>query len=53
MVRQAIRSHKVKIDLPLRDVCGWRVMTYDFARLMEGAREGKCSAFANAIIDRM
>ena len=28
-------------------------MTYDFARLMEGANEVKCSAFGTAIIKTM
>jgi isocitrate dehydrogenase len=30
-----------------------RVVTYDFARLMEGATEVKCSEFAQAIIENM
>ncbi len=30
-----------------------RIVTYDFARLMSGAREVKCSEFANEIIKRM
>jgi isocitrate dehydrogenase len=30
-----------------------KVVTYDFARLMEGAREVKCSEFATAIVDNM
>ncbi|MDA1143035.1 MAG: NADP-dependent isocitrate dehydrogenase [Planctomycetota bacterium] len=30
-----------------------KVMTYDFARLTEGAKEVKCSEFANAIIKNM
>ena len=30
-----------------------KVVTYDFARLMEGAREVKCSEFASAIIENM
>ncbi len=30
-----------------------KVVTYDFARLMEGAREVKCSEFATAVIDSM
>jgi isocitrate dehydrogenase len=30
-----------------------RVVTYDFARLMEGAREVKCSEFADAVVERM
>jgi isocitrate dehydrogenase len=30
-----------------------RIVTYDFARLMEGAREVKCSEFGSAVIDSM
>lgn len=30
-----------------------KVVTYDFARLMEGAKEVKCSEFANAVISNM
>jgi isocitrate dehydrogenase len=30
-----------------------KVVTYDFARLMEGATEVKCSEFAKAIVDRL
>jgi isocitrate dehydrogenase len=30
-----------------------KTVTYDFARLMEGATEIKCSAFGDAIIARM
>jgi hypothetical protein len=30
-----------------------RTVTYDFARLMEGATEVKCSAFGDAIIEWM
>ena len=30
-----------------------KIVTYDFARLMEGAREVKCSEFASAMIERM
>ena len=32
---------------------GDKIVTYDFARLMEGAREVKCSEFANVMIDRI
>ncbi len=32
---------------------GAKTVTYDFARLMEGAREVKCSAFADAIVAHM
>ena len=30
-----------------------KIVTYDFARLMEGATEVKCSAFGQAMIDGM
>jgi isocitrate dehydrogenase len=30
-----------------------KIVTYDFARLMEGASEVKCSEFASAIVDRL
>ncbi|MFW6180312.1 MAG: isocitrate/isopropylmalate family dehydrogenase, partial [Spirochaetota bacterium] len=30
-----------------------KIVTYDFARLMEGAREVPCSRFADAVIERM
>jgi isocitrate dehydrogenase len=30
-----------------------KIVTYDFARMMEGATEVKCSAFGQAMIDRM
>ncbi len=30
-----------------------KVVTYDFARLMDGATEVKCSEFAQAIVDRL
>ena len=32
---------------------GDKVVTYDFARLMDGANEVKCSEFADAIIERL
>src|SRR5260221_10082271 len=32
---------------------GAKLVTYDFARLMEGAKEVKCSEFADAVIARM
>jgi isocitrate dehydrogenase len=30
-----------------------KIVTYDFARLMEGATEVSCSAFGRAMIERM
>ncbi|HMY59124.1 MAG TPA: isocitrate/isopropylmalate family dehydrogenase, partial [Pseudomonadota bacterium] len=32
---------------------GQKVVTYDFARLMDGAKEVKCSEFGTAIIENM
>ena len=32
---------------------GAGTVTYDFARLMKGAKEVKCSEFATAIIEKM
>jgi isocitrate dehydrogenase len=32
---------------------GDRIVTYDFARLMDGAREVKCSEFGAAVVERM
>ena len=30
-----------------------KVVTYDFARQMDGATEVKCSEFASAVVDRL
>jgi isocitrate dehydrogenase len=43
-------------DLVIKGVDGAiaaRTVTYDFARLMEGAREVRCSAFGDAVIEHM
>jgi isocitrate dehydrogenase len=32
---------------------GSKTVTYDFARLMDGAKEVKCSEFADAVIGKM
>ncbi|HLN42905.1 MAG TPA: NADP-dependent isocitrate dehydrogenase [Acidimicrobiales bacterium] len=37
----------------LEATIGDKVVTYDFARLMDGATEVKCSEFASAIVDRL
>ena len=42
-----------KITAGLDKAISDKIVTYDFARLMEGAKEVKCSAFADAIIDRL
>ena len=43
-------------DLVIRGMDGAiaaRTVTYDFARLMEGAKEVKCSEFADAVVAHM
>lgn len=35
------------------ETIGQKIVTYDFARLMEGARQVRCSEFATAMIDNM
>jgi isocitrate dehydrogenase len=37
----------------LEETIAAKIVTYDFARLMEGATEVKCSAFAQAIVERL
>ncbi len=41
------------ITTAMTKTIGQRVVTYDFARLMEGASEVKCSAFGHALIKNM
>jgi isocitrate dehydrogenase len=41
------------VEQGLEQSIGQKTVTYDFARLMEGAREVKCSQFADAIIANM
>ncbi len=43
---------KVIID-SLEKTIGDKVVTYDFARLMDGAKQVSCSGFGQAMIDRM
>jgi isocitrate dehydrogenase len=45
----AARSIVAALEATIRD----KIVTYDFARLMEGATEVKCSEFASAIVDRL
>jgi isocitrate dehydrogenase len=42
-----------KISEAMSAAIGEKIVTYDFARLMEGAREVKCSEFATAVIQHM
>ena len=37
----------------LETTIGDKIVTYDFARQMDGAHEVKCSEFAQAIVDRL
>jgi isocitrate dehydrogenase len=39
------------IERALEKTIGAKTVTYDFARLMEGAREVKCSEFAKLVAD--
>ncbi len=41
------------IESALERTISDKIVTYDFARLMEGATEVKTSEFAAAIVDRM
>ena len=50
------RGWKEAADLIIKSMeaaIGDKVVTYDFARLMDGAQEVSCSAFGNAMIERM
>ena len=42
-----------QIEIALEKTIGQKRVTYDFARLMPGATEVKCSAFADAIIENL
>jgi isocitrate dehydrogenase len=42
-----------RIMAGLEKTLAQKIVTYDFARLMEGAKEVKCSAFGTAIIESM
>ena len=41
------------ITASLEEAIGDKVVTYDFARMMEGAKQVSCSGFGNAMIERM
>ena len=41
------------IEVGLEKAIGDKVVTYDFARLMEGAKQVSCSGFGQAMIERM
>ncbi len=42
-----------RIIAAMNKTIGDKVVTYDFARLMDGAKEVKCSEFASAMIERL
>jgi isocitrate dehydrogenase len=42
-----------RIIASMDETIGNRIVTYDFARLMEGSTEVKCSEFGNALIDNI
>ena len=42
-----------RINAGIEKTLAKKIVTYDFARLMEGAKEVKCSEFGTAIIDSM
>jgi isocitrate dehydrogenase len=41
------------IEKAMEKTIAQKIVTYDFARLMEGAREVKCSEFGRAIVENM
>src|SRR5947207_2237474 len=41
------------VTASLEKTIGDKVVTYDFARMMEGAKQVSCSGFGNAMIERM
>ena len=41
------------ITASLEKAIGDKVVTYDFARLMQGAKQVSCSGFGQAMIERM
>jgi isocitrate dehydrogenase len=42
-----------RINAGIEKTIAQKIVTYDFARLMDGAKEVKCSAFGTAVIDSM
>lgn len=41
------------VEKALERTVSEKIVTYDLARLMDGAREVKCSAFADAVVERL
>ena len=48
-----LENQKAEIERALEATIADKVVTYDFARLMDGATEVKTSEFAQAIVDRL
>jgi isocitrate dehydrogenase len=53
LVHMGWREAAKVIIASLEKTIGDKVVTYDFARLMEGAKQVSCSGFGQAMIERM
>ena len=53
LVHMGWREAANLITASLEKAIGDKVVTYDFARMMEGAKQVSCSGFGNAMIERM
>ena len=53
LVHMGWKEAAERITTSLEKAIGDKVVTYDFARLMEGAKQVSCSGFGQAMIDRM
>ena len=53
LVHMGWKEAAQRIEVGLEKAIGDKVVTYDFARLMEGAKQVSCSGFGQAMIERM
>ena len=53
LVHMGWKEAAQRIEVGLEKAIGDKVVTYDFARLMEGATQVSCSGFGQAMIERM
>jgi len=53
LVHMGWKEAAERIETGLEKAIGDKVVTYDFARLMEGAKQVSCSGFGQAMIERM
>jgi len=53
LVHMGWKEAAQRIEVGLEKAIGDKVVTYDFARLMDGARQVSCSGFGQAMIERM